>query len=177
MTIQVTQRTDGWFELRGIPGWDGHAISAFCINIDNRPRVIGLKVEPVENDTPAGDWALTAERFRKLPMQAIAQACIGKDFDEVMASMDLLRDLPEPSLSNDAHQKATIEEVAAVYKAAQLAGLPPRQEIKKRLNISDRTMDRRINDARAIGLLDPYKSDAPKPKSGTQTSRTRRKNG
>lgn len=164
MTIEVTQRSDGWYEIRGIPGWDSHSLSAFCIHIDNRPRVIGLRVDPIENDSPAGDWALTAERFRKLPMQDIAQACIGRDFDEVMSSMDTLRLMSAPRESGDATHMATVEEVAAVYNAAQLAGLPPRQEIKNRLNMSHRTMDRRIKDARAIGLIPPYESDAPKPK-------------
>lgn len=174
MTVEL--HSDGWHELH-TPDWGSHTIKAFCQYIDGQPRVIGLQLLPLENDGAAGDWILTAERLRKLKLKDIALTCIGKDFDAVMQAMDSLRNSEaEPSFSEQRH--ATVEEVAAIYKAAQAAGKAPRKEITERLHISGRTLDRRIADARATGLLEPYKSDAPKPKSGTKkTSSTRRKNG
>jgi hypothetical protein len=163
MAIQVTQRADGWFEL-DLPGWPGHKISAFCINIDGRPRVIGLKVEPIDGDGPVGDWVVTSERLRKIPIKDVAYSCIGLDFDEVMAAMDNLRAIAEPDVTGDPRRKATVEEVAAIYEYAQQIDVPPRKEIMSRLHISSRTMDRYIKEGRDMGLIPPYDSNAPKPK-------------
>lgn len=170
----ITMRTDGWDEIE-LENFPAHSIRVLALPIDGRPRIIGLHIEPKGELPLTTASGLTGEKLRKVPIQDLAVLLAG-DGDVVFEALAAVHESEEPSKS-ERDINATVEQVANLYKAAQRAGKPPRTIIKEALHISDRTLDRRIADARASGLLEPYRTDAPKPKSGTKTSSKRRKKG
>jgi hypothetical protein len=167
MTV-FTIRSDGWDQVE-LENWPNHDIQVLACFIDGRPRIIGLHIEPKPTSFLDSGSPLTGEKLRRLPLNDLAVLSLGSD-DIVFEALAAVHEAGEPS-DSETEIKATTEQVASLYKAAQRAGKPPRPFIKDALHISDRTLDRRIKDARDTGLLEPYRSTAPKPKTKKQARR------
>lgn len=145
----------------GVAGWESHDISVTTALVNGEPRVIGLVIEP-KSDVDFRDQVLTSNRLRTLPVTALAasaHAVLAPEGPLVYLGpglVDLLKDLARQDPKPPGRASTTVERVADVYSNARQQGLAPRKSVCEALNISPRTADRYISEARRSGLLPPY---------------------
>lgn len=142
-----------------LPGWPAHTCEVNVALIDGEPRVIGLRITPVGADqAPAdatiSDQIITRARVAAFPIQRAAAAVAAVFAGDVGQKLADLAAAPP----GDPRRATTVEQVAAIYRQAQVAGLAPRKAVMDQLAISSRTATRYISAARRSGLLPPYRA-------------------
>jgi hypothetical protein len=70
---------------------------------------------------------------------------------------NMLTDPPRPrrTRSADPRRDVDLEEVARIYRSAERA---PTQTVARTMHLTQRSAERRVADARAAGLIDPWRS-------------------
>lgn len=163
LTSESASPNSNWAKV-GLSGWGSHTCQVAIEVIDGEPRMIGLRIEPRTVSPPdgptIGDRIITRNRLAGFPVQGVAQAIgtylLGGEVDVLEALRAIAETPMEPA---SPRQMATAAKVAAIYKAAREAGLAPRKAVVEQLNMSNRTADRYIGQARAEGLLPPYDAE------------------
>jgi hypothetical protein len=161
---------DGWqrdIRLPGVP-W---VISAQVMLVDGRPQLLGLHLDPLENDEyTASDWVLRAERLRRLPLSRILAAAWAQrrlDFGAALREQVLTRPVGQP------WPEAHYVHVARVYVNAVAAGEPPLKAITELWVTSRANASKWLAEARRRGLLG-YPDRPGVAGSGSKVSPVRR---
>jgi hypothetical protein len=156
--MHLRLREGGWLRVTDLPGWESHTVTVRAAIVDGEPRVVALHLDPLETpdtpDTPATP-ALTGIRLRSLPLHDIATVAlrVGHLQTDPGVGRALAAIARRKPAKHDPRAVTTVEQVAEVWLLARDSGKPPRAEVVRRLNITDRTADRYIKRARARGLL------------------------
>jgi hypothetical protein len=111
----------------------------------------------IENETGREPIPLKSEVWRKLPVAALA-AELRAAWVAALEDSGLLASNPRAAerwTGPADGGRVTLEDVAAIYLAAQDAGRPPTKTVAETLHLSHSAASTRVGRARAAGLLSP----------------------
>jgi len=152
----------GWVQfVNPLPGWEAFSVDVRADLVNGEPRITGVRVEPREGARRV-DAVLTSSRLRRLPIAALAPAVYHLTHlrpDTLPDAIDALDGAAQAVAAagrRKGRRATTAQDVATVYASARLHGKPPRAAVCEALNVSSRTADRYISQARRAGLLAPY---------------------
>jgi hypothetical protein len=153
--VDLDLMADGWVGLVDpVPGWEPFHIYLRADLVDGAPVVTGLRIEPRADAKPA-QVALTQNRLRTFPAPRFAAAAYHATHLRPATVGDLIDAMERTKPKG--RGATSPEQVAAIYTRAREAGKAPRAAVCNTLNISTRTADRYISQARKAELLAPYR--------------------
>ncbi len=140
-----------WLQLIDLSGFKHHRVSAQVVDIDEKPRVISLHIDVADPDNPV---VLTSNQLRDLNLRAIAKAAKVIDTSDLHPQLqDTMREVVKKKPPKR-RQVVTVEQVAKNWNLAYKAGISaPRNEVVRKLGITERTASRYIKEAREAGLV------------------------
>ena len=146
----------GWVSpAQPVPGWESFHVYMRAELVDGAPAITALSLEPRSGARPR-DVALTQNRLRTFPVGRYAAVV----YQALHLRPSTVGDLIDAMTQAQPKPRAatTPEEVGAIYARAREAGdRAPRMAVARALNISPRTADRYISQARRQGLLARYR--------------------
>lgn len=154
---------DAWTSHTGVRGFEDFTIKVQTRQVGAERRLVGLALEP-NTDAPVEALVLTSSRLRTLPLTTLLEQ------NRALTSLDLhgwakaakktaAKAKDRPRGGTLAHAQA----VAEVYQAASLAGQSPRDAVAEAFDIPAYTADRRIREAREMGVLPPARRNRQEP--------------
>jgi len=153
MPIMVHQ-SNGWTSLVQMRGFPHHRIEAHIQDLQGTPRVTELRVLLTESATPG---AITDHMLRSLDLRTLAKW--SNDVAQPELHQDLLETARDIMRTKPPMKRVTVQEVAELWKAAHEAERKdPRTQVvnalaRQGIRISERTISRRIADAKDLGLI------------------------